>query len=157
MSLSYAPAYHLHCKLTLNTGREIMLTALRQGQTYAGLIEGLPNSEMNDRRIRASLADAQSWCLEGATPLLIAPTRRDFLRVPGDMASSGSGRRIPEWLPMVSSIARFQSAPARDEQMDGSTLTVVWFQAEFGPPVEPEIVSAIASLDWEAHASDFEW
>jgi hypothetical protein len=157
MSLAYDQAYHLHCKLTLATGREIVLTRLRQQHTYAGLLEGYPDSDMNDREIEATLADARSWCFEGAHPLLIPPARRDFLRVPGDMASPRSRRRTPEWLPMVSSIATFRSSPARDRAMHGSTLTMAWFQAEFGPPVSQDIVSAIAALDWDAHASDFEW
>jgi hypothetical protein len=157
MSLAYDQAYHLHCKLTLITGREIILTRLRQQHTYEGLLEGLPDSEMNDREVEATLADARSWCFEGARPLLIPPERRDFLRVPGDMSSSRSRGRTPEWLPMVSSIGSFRSSPARDRAMHGSTLTVAWFQAEFGLPVGQHIVSALANLDWDTHASDFDW
>ncbi len=157
MSLAYDQPYHVHCKLTLTTGREVILTRLRQQHTYDGLLEGLPNSEMNDREIEATLADARSWCLEGAQPLLIPPERRDFLRVPGDMSSSRSRRRTPEWLPMVSSIGTFRSSPARDPAMHASTLTVAWFQSEFGLPIGPNVIAALAALDWDAHASDFDW
>jgi hypothetical protein len=156
MRLAYSQAYHAHCKLTLTTGREIILTSLRQQQTYSGLLEGVPDSEMNDREIEATIADARAWCIRGGTPLLSVPDRRDFLRVPGDMSSSRSGRRIPEWLPMVSSIGRFNSSPARDSKMHGATLTVVWFQAEFGRAMAENVLSSLMSMDWNTHARDFE-
>ncbi len=46
--MDYDVAYHLHCEITLDTGRSIILQELHQQQTYAGLIEGIPNKSLND-------------------------------------------------------------------------------------------------------------
>ena len=48
-------------------------------------------------------------------------------------------------------------SPARDQEMDGSHLIVVWYQEEFGPPSEGGVLWRIQSIDWEASAVDFEY
>ena len=158
MSLTYDCAYHLHCNLALASGRDVILDRLHQQMTYSGLLEGVPNSRSNDWHIEAALKDAQTLCVDGARPHLVSPVRRDFLRVPGDMASGGSPRHVPEWLPLVTCVARFRdSTPARDPSKHGSALTVVWFQDEFAPPILEPVLSSLVNLDWNSLAHDFEW
>jgi len=123
--------------------------------TYSGLLEGVPDSRMNDTLIEAVLEDAKAWCPQSAEPHLIAPVRRDFLRVPGDMASLS---QTFESLPLVSCIARFTDiTPARDSSRDFSSLVVVWFQDEFALPIAANILSTLTHLDWNAIATDEAW
>lgn len=115
MSLTYSGSYHMHCMLTLASGRELVLDKLVQERTYAGLLEGLPDSRSNNQHIERVLAHAQADCVPGALPFLVTPPRRDFLRTPGDMAKSRSEWRVPEWLPQVTCVGQFYSLEhARD-------------------------------------------
>jgi len=156
--LTYSGAYHLHCILTLASGREVVLDRLSQERTYSGLLDGLPHSKSNDRHIEAALKDARALCVSGARPVLIEPTRRDFLRVPGDMVNSGSRWHVPEWLPQVTCVAQLHSVnPARDHSKSGSALTVVWFQDEFAPPIQDPALSSLIRVNWDELAIDFDW
>jgi hypothetical protein len=38
-----------------------------------------------------------------------------------------------------------------------STLTVIWFQAEYAFPIEPESLARIKAIDWNAGAKDEEY
>lgn len=64
--------------------------------------------------------------------------------------------RISEYLPEVGSIGFFRSSPmGKDPDHDSSTLTIAWFQDDFG--VSPETVAAISEIDWGAHAQDSQY
>jgi hypothetical protein len=159
VELLYEVAYHLHCGVLLRSGRKITLEALDQRMTYAGLLEGNPDREANDRTVEHAMREAQRHCVAGAKPHLIGPPRRDYLRRPGDMqASTGRARRrIPEWLPMVRCIGSFKDVvPARHPEKDLSILVVVWFQDEYAPPIQEPALSQIQGLDWESLAEDVE-
>lgn len=61
--------------------------------------------------------------------------------------------RIPEYLPEVGSVGFFRSFQmGKDPEHIASTLTIAWFQDDYG--VSPETVAAISEIDWEAHAQD---
>lgn len=157
MGLRYNVAYHLHCELTLRSGRTIALQSLDQAMSYAGLLEGVPDAKTNDWYIECSLRAAERLCAAGAKPLLIPPARRDFLREPGDMRQLVEERpyRIPEWLPMVRCIGSFQSsATARNPDRHVSVLGVVWFQDEYGPPLQEPALGHLLAMDWDSLASD---
>lgn len=157
--MEYDINYHLHCAITLHSGRSIILEELHQRLTYAGLIEGLPYTSLNDRYVEGALETARTKCINESQPLLITPDRRNYLREPGDMEPfrSYSGGR-PEWLPLVRCIGGFKSIfPARNTNMDGSYLVLVWFQHEFAPPINNAALEKIQSINWESSAVDFEF
>src|SRR4051812_3451911 len=106
----------MHCRLTLNSGRPIILRSLQQWMTYIGSLEGLPSRTSNDELVAHDVKQAQSQCIEGTRPHLLPPPRRDFLRKPGDMDDWSQLRaRKVEWLPDVTCIATFGSdSPATD-------------------------------------------
>lgn len=56
-------------KITLNSGREITLARLEQWRTYAGVLAGMPNREMNGRVIEDARSRALQHGLQGASPL----------------------------------------------------------------------------------------
>jgi hypothetical protein len=128
MSLQYDEVDHLHCKLTLRSGRTTTLEAIYQRMSYAGITSGTPDKSVNDEYVEAAFKAAQTLCIQRAKPHLIPPSRRDYFREPGDMRE-GIERRptwIPEWLPMVRCIGSFLSPrPARDPKKDASVLVVV--------------------------------
>lgn len=157
--LHYCVAYHMECELRLRSGRGITLKHLDQVMTYAGLLEGTPNHEANDRHIEYALEEAGRRGIAGVRPHLIVPPRRDFMRRPGDMerVRAYSPHWIPEWLPMVQCTGHFSSAlTARNPAMHISVLTVVWFQQEYAPPIQEPTLSQLLALDWESLATDIE-
>jgi hypothetical protein len=85
--MEYNLAYHLHCSLTLGTGRAVRLTRILQSQTYAGLLEGTPNKRLNDWDIEGALQRAEQMYGSIGKPHLIEPKRREYCRMPGDMDS----------------------------------------------------------------------
>lgn len=157
--MDYNIAYHLHCELTLTTGRTITLVELRQRQTYAGLLEGVPWAAINDRKLQDALHDAAPLCLGGGVPYLIQPARRNYLRTPGDMNGSNALASEPaEWLPMICSTGVFTSkSAARNKKLDGSQLVAVWYQDEFGPPSDAHNLSKLQRIEWNAVAGDYEY
>jgi uncharacterized protein (TIGR02996 family) len=157
--LRYASAYHLHCKLSLRSGRRITLEALDQVMTYAGLLVGVPNREANDRFIEDALRAAERHCVGEARPHLIPPPRRDYFCEPGDMEHLRAEfpDRAPEWLPLVRCIGSFLDVvQARDKSKDISVLVVVWFQDEYALPIREPALSQIRDLDWESLAADID-
>ena len=159
MELMYQVAYHLRCGLPLRSGRRITLEALDQRMTYAGLLEGTPCRESNDRTIEYALREAERYCAAGAKPHLISPPRRDNLRRPGDMQAiaAWARHRVPEWLPMVRCIGSFKDViKARDPARDLSVLVVVWFQDEYALPILEPALGQLLAVDWESLATDID-
>jgi uncharacterized protein (TIGR02996 family) len=156
--LYYTVAYHMQCELRLRSGREITLQRLDQVMTYAGLLEGTPNRESNDRHIEYAREEARRRRV-AVRPHLIHPPRRDYFRTPGDMqrVRNYSPHWVPEWLPVVQCIGCFQSSvTARNPEMHVSLLTVVWFQDEYALPIQEPALSQLLDLDWESLAVDVE-
>lgn len=160
-NLSYEEAHNLHCGLRLSSGRSVTLSSLRQSRTYLGLLEGLPDTRSSEFFIRNALERAEEDSHPRSKPVLLPPARRDYFRTPGDMAEAKRGAfadRNIEWLPLVTCVGEFESSsPARDPEMHASTLTVVWFQAEWAMPIDPAALEAIKKLDWDRLATDFEY
>jgi hypothetical protein len=64
--------------------------------------------------------------------------------------------RERERYPWMACMARLTSKPMDPEQT-ASELTVVWWQDAFDAPLPVEIERAVATIDWEAHAEDWEF
>jgi hypothetical protein len=143
--LEYDGTSHLHCGITLRSGRLVTVESLTQSQTYAGWLEGIPRAEINERIIEAAVPPRA---------VLIRPVRRNYLRQPGDTPDPANAT---EWLPLVTCTARLTSdKAARSESPQGSFLTVVWYQDEFALPIDPSVLAQISDLPWESLASDQE-
>src|SRR5262245_42079815 len=99
--------------ITLNCGRRVSVDAFDYSRTYSGLLEGLPNAEINDWIIqRALIRQESSW---GRRPTyLIQPVIE---------------RKDPEHprLPPVLLLARLRCNEPIDPNFMGSELVVVWF------------------------------
>ena len=152
MTLEYQGAYHCHCSISLRCGTTITLKSLSQKMTYGGLLEGTPKPMDNDRLLQGTIARARGQ--SDMTPFLIQPTRRDFRRVPGDMAKLPERYRISEWMPMITCVGTFESSPVRDKRMDSSWLKIIWLQDEYALPISAGALESIKSIDWASHALD---
>jgi hypothetical protein len=145
--LEHEPAYNSHCQLLLAGGRRVTLRALRQWHTYWGLLEGTPDQQLNDGRIRDAVENGRQMG-QGRQPYLIPPQRRDYYRRPGDMAAiAAQTGRVREWLPAVTCVATLEEV--------WSELTVVWFQDEFAPPIREPALGELQTLDWGSLATHF--
>ena len=155
--LQYNSSYHLHCSLSLKSGRIIILEELAQQMTYAGLLEGTPSAVSNRWTLDTALKDAER-VRRTSTVWIVDPPRRDCFRKPGDMTQIAKSHWLPEWMPLVRCIGVFTSTqPARDKRKDFSTLTIVWFQDEYALPILEPALSAIQAVDWESFAADREY
>ena len=130
--------------LTLDCGRNVTLDAFDYSRTYAGLLEGQPDAEVNARIIEYSLAEAATMWGPRHTHLI--PPEVDF--------------RKPEHpsLPPVLLRAWLICYNSIKSESDGSELVVVWFTADcHTEPIVDVIFRAVRGLAWEQLATDFDW
>ena len=131
--------------IATSAGRGIRATELEQWTVYAGLVEGLPTDRMNRRIVDAAEREAASrW----GSPVVLVP--------PIETPIDWQGERpypfgVPTELPAIGVRARFWSSGP--DALTQSTLTFVWFQVEWAPPVDEAVLSAIRSTDWDATAA----
>lgn len=157
-------------KITLSSGREITLAHLEQWRSYAGLLAGMPNREMNGRVIEDARARALQHGLEGAAPYLVPPRltpverkphSAEYLRLTGMTAEKSAARDQQmhyEQLPAVVCVAVFNSdGLTKPDAEPMSSLTLIWFQDEFALPVDAEVLAHILALDWETLATEWCW
>ena len=144
------------------SGRSLILRHLLQTLHYSGLTEGCPSEKTNNWHIDAAIDRAQKCQYTIGTPYLIEPTRRDYLREPGDMDRMRNSPfpksfgKYPEWLPVIECIGCFKSSSTTGNVMNDSFLTIVWFQNDFARPIPEDILERILSLDWDSLSTDIE-
>ncbi|SHM27727.1 hypothetical protein [Cryptosporangium aurantiacum] len=131
-------------------GRTIRLTSVELSRTYGGLIEGYPNSRLNDAhlqrargRLETRYPRTPTYVLEPARTL---HPERNFSR----------GRPWEE-LPAVECRGFFTSTtigPPGEYGLGMSCLAVAWWQDHDGAIFSDSARPAFATLDWKAHAED---
>jgi hypothetical protein len=133
----------------LRSGRTVRVDSLKQWAVYAGLLEGLPTRARNTDEIARLVADLTRE--DSHPPFLVQPAQRS---IPHE---GGYPFGEPAALPAIGCIARLHSSsPARDSSKDGSALTILWFQDDYGFPPEPAVEEAILTVGWDALAADYE-
>ena len=121
--------------ITCADGVEPRLLELEQHGTYRGLLDGGPTHELNERL----LADVVSH--RGRIPThLVRPTERP---VKGERPSPFGPLM---YLPSRRCTGLFDHG--------GRRLTIVWFQESWAPPIDPEVLADLESLDFLALAFD---
>jgi hypothetical protein len=64
----------------------------------------------------------------------------------------------PASLPPVVCLATYGAMESvRDIAADCSSLRVVWFQNEFGPPTDAGVLAQLKAIDWRTLATDGNW
>jgi uncharacterized protein (TIGR02996 family) len=128
-------------------GRDASVDSIHQWFTYGGLLEGLPTDQMNRRTIDGLLREERG---RGGEPYLVQAPVRPIPQRDDRPYPFGN----PEALPAVTCVARLSSSPARDQTMDASELTVIWFQEDFAFPIDPAVLAHLRDLDWRERAID---
>ncbi len=145
MSLKYSKSHNLHCQIEQENGNFMALESLNQWQTYGGAEVASPIKRVSDYLFKRAVERAEREA--GRKLHVIPPTRRNYHYVPGDGERDATGEWITDWLPAVTCVGCFGNGGAR--------LTVVWFQDEFGPPIQEPVLSALLSLDWGSLAVSY--
>lgn len=130
--------------LKLDCGRDVSVGNFDCWRTYGSLLEGLPNSQLNERIIEQALTGREkSWGKRKAH--LIAPNID--LRDAKHPQLPPVGLRV--WLTCYEPV---------DPAFMGSELVVVWFEQEcHHEPISKVVYRAIRSLAWDRLAADFDW
>ncbi len=130
----------------------IQLITLNQSKVYAGLIEGIPTEEMNQRIIEGAVRDVNKG-FEAVQPYLIIPKQE-----PLDI-----GREYPlgkpAMLPNIQCTAFFRCVfpTPYGTPHDYSYMTIIWFQKEYAMPIDYEVMAKIRAIDWLNLATNAEW
>lgn len=137
----------------LASGRVVSMVAFRQFSVYAGLLEGLPTRDMNERHLNEVVAVERARRPHAVVePLLIRPEQRPIEYRSDRPYPFGE----PASLPGVGCVGRFRSyTPARDPGESFSELTVIWFQDDFAPPIGREVWPRLRAIEWERYAADY--
>ena len=150
------PQIALPCS-TIVAGRPIPITirliALNQSCVYAGLLEGVPTTEMNRRLVELAVRDAKTTFAD-SDPFLVVPKQE-----PLDMERDYPFGK-PATIPSVRCIARFLCqfpTPRGTPDDDYSSMTVIWFQEEFAMPIDGEVLDSIRGIDWLSLATNWQW
>jgi hypothetical protein len=132
-----------------HSGRKIWMASLHQYATYGGLQAGLPRA--TDSYIEVALKTAKSVFSSGERPaVVLKPRLKRRAKVRVELPGKPAAR-----LPLVTSIALFDSQPVGDKEMYRSSAIVIWFQEHFGLPSDDHILAQLQALDWPNHATDW--
>ncbi len=124
------------------------MTELNQSATYAGMLEGVPTREINERFYINPLVNPENM----PQRLLLWAPQNEVEGWPGTFMGSPTAA-----LPAVRCLATFDHfRPARDETLFASYIRVAWFQEEWALPIIPEVLAKIKSLKWRDVAIDYD-
>ncbi|WP_258314630.1 hypothetical protein [Streptomyces sp. Act143] len=138
-------------RLTLASGRSVVLSELRLSSTYGDLPEGYPCGPGNEVRIQGLLRSAARDF--PSAPVHLVPPPREY---PDQYAGAYGPVEI---LPSVACVGAFRSTaldPAHDPVLYHSRLTVVWFQPTADVPSGCDAERALRDVDWDELARDHE-
>jgi hypothetical protein len=123
-------------------GRVVRVTAFSARLHYELILEGSPDRAAHDngRRYHEARAREHGEPLVTIEPALIP------------MASLVGG---PTRYPRHACVASLKSAPI-DPEMVWSALTLLWWEERLNKPLSEVVAAALAGVDWEAKAKDFD-
>lgn len=132
-------------------GYSAQLQGLYQRQVYGGLIEGVPDAQINRRYMEDEPLRAQR--LFGGAPVrLIEPTQTPIMNTRGQV----SGMRLPSFV-CVGLLHHPQAAHHLDEPyMYWSEAIVIWYQERLAMPIDAQVLTALERLAWVSLSRDLE-
>lgn len=131
-------------------GRKLELARFYQYPTHGGSLSGFPQAR--DSTVEEAVRTARDMFGGGdETVALLRPRLKRLPPSPRHWPASPPAR-----LPLVATIAVFDSKPAGDDETFRSSAVVIWFQERFGLPVDRHVIMQLQDLDWPAHARDWD-
>ena len=121
----------------LQSGREVFLSRFAMAPTYAGVLEGTP--ETASPYILEWVAEDAARVLPPAAPLVVLP--------PPSMP-------LPGWL-CVAELGSHRGARQTDPSYN-SLLYVCWFADDTTQSIDALVESVLPHLDWEQAAADYD-
>jgi hypothetical protein len=132
-------------------GLDLHVQSMHVWRTYAGLLEGAPDAELNCRIVRSAGERAATLC--GGPVVTIPP---EILDTPFPGRAPARTSTFP-LLPAFTCVAELWCWSTRSEAALASALTVVWFADEVtGGALETTLASAVQEVDWWRHSGDFD-
>jgi hypothetical protein len=119
--------------------------------------EALPLAGFPSRGdVRHTIDRALHHARAGHTRVFLITPQAQRLRLPADAFTAGND---PDdqlvLLPPVRCVGHFRADPIRPQSGAWhSELTFLWWQDNWGAPIDPEIRKVIAAVDWRRHARD---
>ena len=137
--MEYSESYKTNCKITLDSGIEIIMDELKQERFYAGTLEGGPQKEHTDATIEYFKKEKKKH------ELFIEPPQINTRFEDGSAS-------IYVWLPQILCRANFHSIYHKDPDLDESYGTIIWFQDLFALPIQDNVLRQIKKMDWYKHS-----
>lgn len=154
--------------ITLSDGREIRLDTYYQSPTYGGLLAGLPNERRNQEMVDEAVKFAgENHLLSCGAPVALIPPKIEHRAtgISGKQAKiwserTGSNVTLPLYyptLPSIECVAHFMSGGRKGKPDEiWSQLCLVWFQPDFGLPIDPDVEREIQKVAWDELAAECE-
>ena len=125
------------------TGHTLRVEAFHIAPSYAGLLEGFPNDEINTEEVAACRRQIESIHGRGR-PIHVLPPAVSIHR---------GHPRLP---PVTCWVWLTSNQPVRDARCDGSHLFLVWFtDLDTGQSLRELITAFTSHLPWTSVAKDF--
>lgn len=138
-------------ELSLADGRKISIEAMHLSQTYANLLAGLPDKDVNQRIIRDKkkliskiFTEKKKKCIS-----LKPVVERWTKTYPEDPETPMQVERLPRFCIAAEC---YCDQPVQDG--DGSKLVVFWFQDSPYPFLSEENHAKFKAIDWQSLAED---
>lgn len=140
--LKHQKVYAKPCRITLTNGWGVSVERLEMDRTYSGMIEGVPDKGHIQQFIREAEEHA-SKRFGGPKIKVIKPQIYD----------AESDQPL---LPPLRFIARVECHKARDQDEDGTWLTLVWFaEIDDDQSIADRVRMALGHVDWEREADGY--
>lgn len=133
-------------QFTLNSGRVVQLDDLHIALTYAGLLEGIPDAEYNERLVQQAIRAMVPIWGERPTYLCSPKTRR--------VTEAG---RSYERLPELRYHAWLTSHPMDPRWCDSEVVAIWYGPKEPDVPVRHIVIRDLKDLPWEQCAQDLNY
>jgi|SRR6185295_12839962 hypothetical protein len=138
------PIVQQHC------GRKLELARFYQYPTHGGLLVGI--AQARNSLVEEAVRRARELFGEGEDGVaVLRPRLRRLSPSSCYCPDLPSGR-----LPLVTTIAVFNSEPDSSYEAFRSSAVVVWFQEGFGLPDQGHVIRQLEDLDWPGYARDWD-
>ncbi|MCE3228975.1 MAG: hypothetical protein K0S32_3526 [Bacteroidetes bacterium] len=137
---------------TVETDRTLYMKGLYQWETYSGLLEGLPTDKMNQGILENIAKDAKRHVPFCDAVYVIQPEQTPFPYEREHPYPFGKPMSLPDTVCVTN---LYSLEPVRNEDGEGSQLTVVWFQENYAFPIDVEIRDKIMQIEWSKVAESF--
>ena len=128
--------------IKLELGREVYLEAFHCTPTYAGLLEGSPTKESNERLI-SQLSYPTDW---GNSACIIKKSDRNV------------SENVLKPIIYCAWLSSNETINDTKNQYDGSDLVLIWFGYEqYDKSIQEIIADGVGDLDWKKYAQNFQF